>query len=116
MRRWLAVVIMVPLFGWVSSGAKTPAVAGERGPVCREPSVVDEMTREVRDHNYYSSVDPKLVTETPTFDPNVVRCQVCVQFAPYNTTRFGDQPIRRCLEHGFEIRILRSGFVVRELQ
>ena len=29
-----------------------PAFAGERGPVCREESVVDEITREVRASNY----------------------------------------------------------------
>ena len=116
MRRWLVAVVMLLSFGLWSFSGGTLARAGERGPVCREPSVVDEMTREVRDHNYYSRVDPKLVTETPTPDPNLVRCQVCVQFAPYNTTRFGEQPVGRCVEHGFEIQILRSGFVVRDLK
>lgn len=93
-----------------------PAVAGICQSVCREPSVVDEMTREIRDYDYYSEINPKLVTETPTADPNVVRCQVCVQSAPYSMTRFGDQPIRQCLAHGFEIQILRGGFVVRDLR
>ena len=111
MGRWLVPIVML-----VSCAAAGPASAGERGPVCRQPSVVDEMTREVRDHNYYGEVDPKLVTETPTADPNVVRCQVCVRSAPYNTTRFGDQPIRQCVEHGFEIQILRNGFVVHDLK
>jgi hypothetical protein len=111
MIRWLIPFVM--LMSFVTAA---PADAGERGPVCRETSVVDEMTREVRDHNYYGNVDPRLVTETPTVNPNVVRCQVCVQSAPYDTTRFGDQPIRQCLAHGFEVLILRSGFVVRDLR
>lgn len=111
MGRWLAPVIaLIPLC------AADPAVAGERGPVCRQPSVVDEMTRQVRDHDYYTQVDPRLITETPTAEPNVVRCQVCVQSTPYDTIRFGDQPIRRCLANGFEIQILPHGFVVRDLR
>ncbi len=47
---------------------------------------------------------------------NVVRCQVCVQSAPYDMTQFGDRPIRQCLAHGFEVRIVPAGFVVRDLQ
>ena len=91
-------------------------VHAERGPVCREPSVVDEMTREVRARDYYTSVDPRLVTEQPTADPQVVHCNVCVQLAPYDTLRFGDHPIQRCVAHGFEVRIVPAGFVVRDLR
>lgn len=93
-----------------------PVHAAEHGPVCREPSVVDEITREVRTRNYYSSVDPRLVTEQPTADPRVVHCNVCVQLAPYDITRFGDRPIERCVPHGFEVRIVPAGFVVRDLR
>lgn len=99
-----------------SINAVRPAVAWERGPVCREPSVVDEMSREIRARNYYTLVDPALVTEQPTVDPNVVRCQVCVQATPYNMTRFAERPIPQCLAHGFEVRILPAGFVVRDLR
>jgi hypothetical protein len=111
MARWLAAVMVVILFC-----AGGPARAGERGPVCRQPSVVDEMTREIRDDNYYSKVNSKLITETPTADPNRVLCQVCVLSAPYDTIRFGDRPIRQCLAHGFEVQILPHGFVVRDLK
>jgi hypothetical protein len=110
MRSWLVIAVML-----VSSGVTAPAIAGGRGPVCREPSVVDEMSREIRDQDYYTYVNPELVTETPTADPGVVRCQVCVQFAPYDATRPGDGRIRQCLAHGFEIRILHGGFVVHDL-
>jgi hypothetical protein len=111
MRPWAeAVMFLLPVC------VTEPAIAGERGPVCREPSVVDEMTREIRDHDYYSRVNPRLVTETPTADANLVRCQVCVQSAPYDTIRFGDQPIRQCLEHGFDVQILQNGFIVHDLK
>ena len=95
--------------------AACPALAGGRGPICREPSVVDEISREVRAGNYYADVDPRLVTEQPTLDPRVVRCDVCVLAAPYGTIRFGDRPIGRCLAHGFEVQTLVNGFVVRAL-
>jgi hypothetical protein len=116
MGRWLTAAGGLALAVWIACGGVASAAVLDRGPVCRLPSVVDEMTREVRDHDYYSEIDPRLVTETLTPDPNVVRCQVCVQSAPYDTTRAGDRPIRQCLEHGFEVRILQSGFVVRDLK
>ena len=96
--------------------AAAPALAGERGPVCREPSVVDEMTREVRAANYYEDVDTRLVTEQPTTDARVVRCDVCVLSAPYDTIRFGDRPIARCVARGFEVLTLTNGFVVRAVR
>jgi hypothetical protein len=93
-----------------------PAIARDRDPDCRQPTVIDEMAREIDDRNYYGKVDPKLVTETPTGSPNVVPCQVCALSAPYDTTRLGNRAIKQCLEHGFEVLILRSGFVVRDLR
>jgi hypothetical protein len=111
MGRWLAPIVV--LLSWI---AATPGTAGQRGPVCREPSVVDEMTHEIRNRDYYTKVDPQLVTETSTPYPNIVHCQVCILSAPYDMTRFGDQPVRRCLEHGFEVRILSNGFVVLDMK
>ena len=99
----------------LAATAARPAHA-EGGPVCREPSVVDEITREVRTRNYYTTVAPRLVTEQPTADPRVVRCNVCVQLAPYDTMRFGERPIERCVPQGFEVRIVPAGFVVRDLR
>jgi hypothetical protein len=89
-----------------------PALGAERGPVCREPSVVDEISREVRAGDYYADVDPRLVTERSTADPRVVRCDVCVLTEPYDTVRFGDRPISRCVGREFNILILTNGFVV----
>ncbi len=108
----LAVVCLVAL----SSGALSPARADGRGPVCREPSVIDEITLEVRARNYYGDVDPRLVTEQPTADPRVVNCQVCVLSEPYDNTLFGRHSVDRCVAHGFEVKILTSGFVVRDLR
>jgi hypothetical protein len=93
-----------------------PAVATDRGPVCRESSVVDEMARQVRARNYYGSVDPGLVTEQSTADPRVVRCQVCVLSTPYDTTKAGERRIDQCVARGFEVRILTRGFVVRDMR
>ena len=107
----LAVVWLVAL----SLGAGSPARADGRGPVCREPTVIDEITLEVRARNYYGDVDPRLVTEQPTSDPRVVRCQVCVLSEPYNNTLFGKHSVDRCVARGFEVKILASGFVVRDL-
>ena len=111
MERWIALlVLLAPI------GIAQPAKAWERGPVCRESSVVDEMTRQIRLEEYYTRVDPALVTEEATATANVVRCQVCVQAAPYETTRFGDRPIRQCVARDFEVRIVPAGFVVRDLR
>ena len=84
----------------------------QRGPVCREPSVVDEITRVIKTQNYYGHVDPRLITEQPTTDPNIVRCQVCVMSAPYDTLRFGDRPVGQCLFRTFEVQVVTRGFVV----
>ncbi len=108
MRRSAAILLMVLAAG--------PALAGGRGPICREPSVVDEISREVRAGNYYADVEPALVTEQPTFDPRVVRCDVCVLSAPYDTIRFGDRSVGRCVAHGFEVQTLANGFVVRAVR
>ena len=99
----------------VAAGSAVPVVALERGPVCREPTVIEEMAREVRSRSYYSVVDHTLVTEQPTADPLVVRCQVCVQLAPFDTLRFANHPIEQCLPHGFDVQILPTGFVVHDL-
>jgi hypothetical protein len=92
-----------------------PVLAAERGPVCREASVVDEITREVRAVDYYGQVDPRAVAEQPTTDPRFVRCHVCVLSARFDTMRFGDRPIAQCTSRGFEVQILPDGFIVRAL-
>lgn len=112
MERWIAMLATAA----AALAATQPAAAWERGPVCRQPTVIDEMAREIRNQNYYDWVDPSLVTEQATSVANVVRCQVCVLVAPYEMTRFGDRPVPQCLAHAFEVRIVPAGFVVRNLQ
>jgi hypothetical protein len=95
--------------------ALKPALAAERGPVCREESVLDEITREVQAGDYYANFDPRLVAEQPTVDPRFVHCHVCVLSTAFDTMRFGDRPVAQCVSRGFEVQILAGGFVVRAL-
>ena len=83
-----------------------PAFAGERGLVCREELVVDEISPGVE---LYGNVDRRLVTEQPTSDPLVVRCQVCVLSGPDDTIRFGAKSVGRCESRDFEVLILSGG-------
>jgi hypothetical protein len=99
----------------ILTNAITPALSGNIGPVCREPSVVDEMAREIKSAYYYTHVDPRLVTEQPTADPRIVHCQVCVQATPYDMLRFRDRPIQQCTRRDFDVQILSNGFVVQHL-
>ena len=92
-----------------------PAAATPRGPVCREPSVVDEMTLQIRARDYYAKVNPAWVSEQPGTAPNVVLCRVRALSALYDTPLFGNRPARRYLLRDFEVRILHHGFVVRAL-
>ncbi len=96
----------------VFAGPTGALLAREPGPVCREASVVEVITRLVRERDYYSDVRSQLVTEQPTNDPHVVRCQVCVQLAPYDTVRFGDRSIQQCQPQAFDVEIFPAGFVV----
>ena len=49
------------------------------------------------------------MTEQPTSDPLVVRCQVCVLSGPYDTIRFGAKSVGRCESRDFEVQILSGG-------
>jgi hypothetical protein len=115
MMRRRSATILLALLAASTALDGAPAFGRERGPVCREPSVVDEITREVRARNYYANVDPDLVTEQPTADPRILHCDVCVLSAPYDTIRYGDRPIASCVARGFEVLTVTNGFVVRAL-
>jgi hypothetical protein len=82
----------------------------------RAGTVVEEMMREVRARDYYASVNPRLITESPTLLPNRVVCQVCVEQGPYDMPRFGQKPIYRCAARLFEVDAVGAGFIVRDLQ
>jgi hypothetical protein len=91
------------------------SVFAHTGPICREPSVVDEIGRQVKSRDYYAKVEAHLITEEPTREANVVRCQVCVLTRPYLMSQFGDKPVPRCLPAAFDVRAVGLGFVVRAL-
>lgn len=85
-------------------------------PVCRVPTVVDVMTRELTTRAYYARLDPALIEEAPTSDPRMMRCGVCVRIVLFDTRQYGDQPVSRCELHTFSVQAVRNGFVVRYLQ
>jgi hypothetical protein len=92
------------------------ALAASPGPVCREPTVLDQMSLQLRQRAYYVRVEPDLVWEEPTTARNVIRCGVCVAVALYDTPRYGDQPVAACEAHAFDVQTLLNGFVVRYLR
>ena len=96
--------------------ALSPAAAraGEAapGPVCHLPAVLDVMTESLRLNRHYARIDPRSISETPTVDPRVVRCDVCVNFLLYDTVHLGEVPAARCEGQVFAVRILRNGYVV----
>jgi hypothetical protein len=73
------------------------------------------MARQIHARMSYARVDPNLVTEQLTPQPNIVHCQVCIEDTPYDMPRYGEKPIRRCLPQNFEIRVFDTGYVVRGL-
>lgn len=81
-------------------------------PVCRLPAVIDVMARELRSNPYYTRIGPELIGESPTADPKVVRCDVCLNIILYDTGRFGDVPVARCEARIFTVRAVSNGFVV----
>ena len=106
--RWMAIALLLV------SPACSSAAAYAHGPVCHERSVLQEISREIRLKNYYSTpIGPELVAEYPTADPNIVTCQACVLSAPYDF-RIGDSPLGRCLLRTFDVRIVTNGFIVND--
>lgn len=111
MKRLAAAAVLLAL-----AASQPPASSAAPEAACRVDTVVDEMARQIRARDYYATIDPRLVTEQATPVPNLVRCNVCVLETPYDMTRFGEKPVRRCLPHDFEVKILSTGFVVRDLR
>jgi hypothetical protein len=106
-----ALVLMVAFSGPVARSLARPPE-----PVCRQPTVVDVMTRELRARWYYAWLDPVLIQETPTVDGELFHCGVCVKIGMYATGQVGDPPVARCEPHAFSVQTVRNGFVVRYLQ
>lgn len=92
----------------VASADATPPT-----PVCRSPTVVDAMAQALHVNPAYARIDPARIAESPTPDPLVVRCDVCVNILFYDTAWFGDVPVLGCEPHAFQVRALPRGFVVQ---
>jgi hypothetical protein len=101
------ITILLPL---AQAHATLPA------PVCRLPTVVDVMARTLRLNPHYTRLNPRLISETPTLDPTLVQCDVCVNVIMYDAVRFGAWPVARCEPRTFTVQALRNGFVVRPLR
>jgi hypothetical protein len=91
------------------------ASAGQPQPICIVPSVMDAMSRAIRQRDYYARIEPRLVFEQPAPPTNTVWCGVGVSTLDYNTYRAGGMPLWRCAQYMFSVRALSEGFVVRFL-
>jgi len=92
--------------------AATPcATAGELQPICRVPSVLDVMAREVRQHDYYASLEPYWLAEAPD-TVNTVWCWITV-WTHYYDARVPDMfPLWHWEQYVFRVKALSKGFLV----
>lgn len=88
------------------------AGAGERGPICRVPSVVDVMRHELRRRDPYVRIRPRLIAEFPSFAPNVVLCRVAAETLRYDASRSDGVPLRYTTLQEFRVRAVLNGYVV----
>lgn len=96
--------------------AQTSGVsAGQQRPICIVPSVLDAMSRAVRQRDYYARIEPRLMVEQPAPATNTVWCGVSVSTLDYNVYRAVGAPPWRCEQYMFSVRALTEGFVVRFL-
>jgi hypothetical protein len=92
------------------------AWAGENEPICRTPSVLELMGREVRKRDHYAHIEPYLVAEVPDSAPNVVLCGAPFWTLSYDARR-GVGVAFLCYEqHEFRVHALSNGFVVQYLR
>jgi hypothetical protein len=89
--------------------------AGQQRPICTVPSVLDAMSRAIRQRDYYARIEPRLMFEQSAPATNTVWCGVSVSTLDYNTHRAGGVPLWQCVQYMFSVRALSEGFVVRFL-
>lgn len=92
------------------------ANAGNQGPICRVPSVVDVMARELHKRDYYAQIVPRLIDEAPESARNTVWCGVTVSTQTYDARSADGFPLKRCEQHAFRVKALSNGFVVSYLR
>ncbi len=95
------------------AGLAPHARAGGPGPICRVPSVIDVMTRELRRRDPYVRIEPGLIAEYPSVAPNIVLCGVLAQTLRYDASRSDRIPVRYSALHQFTVRAVLDGYVVR---
>jgi hypothetical protein len=95
------------------AGFAPHARAGDLGSICRAPSVIDVMTRELRRRDPYMRIEPRLVAEYPSVVPNIVLCAVLGQTLRYDAARNDGVPVRYSALHEFTVRAVLDGYVVR---
>jgi hypothetical protein len=93
-----------------------PAWAGEAPMICRAPSVLDLMARDLRQHDYYARIDPRLTEEFSGPVADSVQCSVAVVTLRYDPPLAGNVPLGHCESHVFQVRAVANGFVVRYLR
>ncbi len=94
----------------------TRANAGWPEPICRAPSVLDVMARELHKRDHYAQIEPRLIAEVPDATQNTVLCGVAVSTIIYDARIAFGTPFGRCEQHAFRVRALQNGFVVRYLR
>jgi hypothetical protein len=92
------------------------ARAGALEPICRVPSVVDVMAREVHKRDYYGRIEPDLIDQFPYAAPNTVLCGVPVWTLSYDAHLADGIPLGRFEQYGFTVQALSNGFLVRYLR
>jgi hypothetical protein len=106
------VVALAGLLAMAAPVAATQAAAPP-GPTCRLPAVVDVAAQALRLNPRYAHIEPQRIRESPTADPRVVRCDLCLTILHYDTDRFGETPAAHCEARGYSVRAVRNGFVVQ---
>lgn len=93
-----------------------PALAGDAPMMCRAPSVLDLMARDLRLRDSYARIAPRLTEEFPSPMANTVQCGVSVVTLRYDPPLAGNIPLGHCESHFFQVRAVANGFIVRYLR
>jgi hypothetical protein len=105
----LFVLVLLLLFAGLAPHAR----AGESPPICRAPSVIDVMTRELRRRDPYVRIERRLIAEYPGVAPNIVICGVLAQTLRYDASRNNGLPVRYSALYEFRVRAVLDGYVVQ---
>lgn len=91
----------------------TPDALAQPVPTCRLQSVVDIVAQHLHLDRRYAWIEPLSIAETPSADPRLVHCSLCVTALHYDMPRLGEVPAMRCEPRSFAVRAVRNGYVVQ---